>query len=58
MGRKGDSKRKTSKAKSPVAGNPSTNSVVAAIARVSDAPASRAPGRGDSNSTSKSGKKK
>lgn len=54
MGRKGVSKRKTSKSKSNEGGNGAAPS----IARVSEAPVAKSIGKGEALSVSKGGKKK
>ena len=57
MGRKGVSKRKASKSKSPPVASTSSNGAVSALARPSASPASVTIGRGEAISLSK-GKKK
>ena len=56
MGRKGDSKPKTSKSKSPVVTGKSGNSVVGALARTTESPVLQSGGKG--NAAGKGGKKK
>ncbi len=58
MGRKGVSKRKTSKTKDAPVLSKSPNGAVSALARVSESAAPQSPGRGESISAGKGGKKK
>jgi len=58
MGRKGDSKPKTSKSKSPVVTGKSGNSVVGSLARASETPVLQSGGKSDAGAKGKGGKKK
>lgn len=58
MGRKGDSKQKTSKSKSPVVTGKSGNSVVGALARTTESPVPQSGGKGGVGAAGKGGKKK
>jgi hypothetical protein len=57
MGRKGVSKRKTSKSKGPSDSGGNTNSVVSTIARVTESRAPQSLGRGEAISSGKGDKK-
>lgn len=54
MGRKGVSKRKPTKTKSPLAPSINTNSVVSTIAHAAEFPAPVTPGKGDKKKSSDS----
>jgi hypothetical protein len=58
MGRKGVSKRKISKSKDAPVMSKSPNGAVSALAHGSESAAPPSPGRGESNSAGKGGKKK
>ena len=58
MGRKGISKRKPSKSKSPKVTNGGGNGAVSSIARVSEAPTAQLIAKGEAISTGKKSKKK
>jgi hypothetical protein len=58
MGRKGVSKRKSSKTKGLPVSNVSTKDTVSSIVRASEAPTPQAPGKGDAPGKGAGGKKK
>jgi hypothetical protein len=58
MGRKGTSKRKTSKSKNPTPSSGGGTGAVSNIARVSDAPVAQPHGKGETVSGGKKTKKK
>jgi|WetSurMetagenome_2_1015567.scaffolds.fasta_scaffold424897_2 hypothetical protein len=58
MGRKGDSKRKTSKPKTPTAASGGGNGAVSALAHVPESAGPKLVGKGEAISTGKGGKKK
>lgn len=58
MGRKGVSKRKSSKSKEPKVSGKSSNGAVSDIMRVSESPVAQLPGKDEAKSTGKGRKKK
>jgi hypothetical protein len=58
MGRKGDSKRKTPKAKNPTVSGGSGNGAVSSLAHAPDSSGPKLVGKGEAISSGKGGKKK